>query len=198
MNKIKEVKDRVDIVEVAKYFGIDINRSNKAKCCFHNEKTPSMSFHKEKQIFKCFGCGIGGDVIKLVSEILHINTYESAKKINDIFNLGVDFKKQKTSKIEEKKYKNEVNLINKFREWGNKIFQDICDYFQLLRKWEDIKDFENDLFVEALKNKDYIEYLIDEVFINGNDEDKIWMYKNNKKLINKIKIKLENERRKEK
>lgn len=71
----------------------------------------------------------------------------------------------------------------------------MCDYFHLLRKWEAIKDFGNDLFVEALKNKDYIEYLIDEVFINGNDEDKIWMYKNNKKLINKIKIKLENERR---
>lgn len=54
MDKIQEVKQRTDIFKVARYFGIDINRSNKAICCFHNEKTPSMSFHKEKQIFKCF------------------------------------------------------------------------------------------------------------------------------------------------
>lgn len=54
MDKIQEVKRRVDIFKVARYFGIDINISNKAICCFHNEKTPSMSFHREKQIFKCF------------------------------------------------------------------------------------------------------------------------------------------------
>ena len=69
MNLIKEVKERVDIVDVARAYGINVNRNNKALCCFHNEKTPSLSFHKEKQIFKCFGCGKGGDVISLVSEL---------------------------------------------------------------------------------------------------------------------------------
>ncbi len=59
MNKIQEVKERANIFTVANYLGINIDRNNKALCCFHNDKNPSMSFHKEKQIFKCFSCGKG-------------------------------------------------------------------------------------------------------------------------------------------
>ena len=52
MNKIKEVKERADIVKVAEYFGI-----KKKQCCpFHREKTASFSISQSKQIFKCFGC----------------------------------------------------------------------------------------------------------------------------------------------
>lgn len=56
MNLIREVKERADIIQVAKYFNIHINRNNTALCCFHSEKTPSLSFSQSKQIFKCFGC----------------------------------------------------------------------------------------------------------------------------------------------
>jgi len=38
-------------------------------CPFHSEKTPSFTVDKEKQLFHCFGCGIGGDVITFKNEI---------------------------------------------------------------------------------------------------------------------------------
>ncbi len=59
MNKIKEVKERADIIRVAQYFGLNLNKSGKCLCPFHSEKTPSLSISANKQIWKCFGCDKG-------------------------------------------------------------------------------------------------------------------------------------------
>ena len=73
MNKIQEVKQRVDIIKVAEYLGLNLNRAKQCKCIWHNEKTASLSFSQSKQIFKCFGCGQSGDVITLTSKLSSIN-----------------------------------------------------------------------------------------------------------------------------
>ncbi len=130
-----------------------------------------------------------GDVISLVSELLNINAFESANRINDIFNLGVDFRK-KTSNLEIEKYRRKIELINQFEKWKCETFYILCDYLHILWKLEKIQDFENVLFVQALQTKDYINYLIDEYFLYGTNEDIIWLWKNERKTINKIKEKL--------
>ena len=58
-NKIKLVKERADIVNVANYFNINLNRANKAVCPFHKERTASFSINPKKQIWHCFGCHKG-------------------------------------------------------------------------------------------------------------------------------------------
>lgn len=131
----------------------------------------------------------GGDVITLVSELLNINAFESAKHINNILNLGVNFEK-KTSNFEIEKYNCKLKVINKFREWEKSTFFILCNYLHILRRWENIRVLQNDLFVEALQNKDYIEYVIDNYFIDGTDEDKIWLWKNERAFISKISKKL--------
>ncbi len=130
-----------------------------------------------------------GDVISLVSELLNINAFESANRINDIFNLGVDFRK-KTSNLEIEKYRRKIELINQFEKWKCETFYILCDYLHILWKLEKIQDFENGLFVQALQTKDYINYLIDEYFLYGTNEDIVWLWKNERKTINKIKEKL--------
>ena len=47
-------------------------------------------------------------------------------------------------------------------------------------------DEADELFVEAMHNIDYIDYLLDEIFINGTDEDKIWFWKTQKKVVSRI------------
>jgi len=68
---VDDVKDRLDIVEVvAGYVKLTNAGSNmRGLCPFHREKTPSFMVSKEKQIFHCFGCGKGGDVITFIQEI---------------------------------------------------------------------------------------------------------------------------------
>ena len=67
---IEEVKNANDIVEIISKY-VDLKRagdSYKGLCPFHNEKTPSFMVSENKQIFKCFGCGEGGNVITFLKQ----------------------------------------------------------------------------------------------------------------------------------
>lgn len=191
MSLIREVKERANIVKVAELYGLKLNRAYKCVCPFHKEKTASLSISPQKQIWKCFGCGKGGDSISLVSELLNINALEAAKSINYTLGLGLD-PNQKSNYFEINKYKNKQKTEEIFKQWENKTFQLLCDYLHLLWKWEKEKAPKNmeedpdDLFVEAMHNKDYIDYLIENIFINGTNEDKIWFWKNEKKVVRRI------------
>ena len=66
-----------DIVAVAESFGIDVNSRNKACCPFHDERTPSFTLTPDKGLYKCFGCGAGGDVIKLYRELANATFSEA-------------------------------------------------------------------------------------------------------------------------
>lgn len=189
MDWIKEVKERSDIVKVADYYGLKINRLYKCLCPFHTEKTASFSISPQKQIWKCFGCNKSGDVISLVSELLNINSLEAAKNINYILGLGLDMNKP-NSYLEINRYKEKQKVQEAFKKWELQTFILLTDYLRLLLRWMDLKNPDNDLYVEALQNIDYIEYIVDEVFIYGTNEDKINFWKNEKKFINKIKNKL--------
>lgn len=191
MSLIREVKERADIVKVAQLYGLKLNRAYKCICPFHKEKTASLSISPQKQIWKCFGCGKGGDVISLVSELLNINALESAKSINSTLGLGLD-PNQKSSYFQINKYKDKQKTEEMFKKWELKTFILLTDYLHLLQDWQKEKapknpqDEPDNLFVEALQNRDYIEYLIDEIFINGTNADKIWFWKYEKKVVKRI------------
>lgn len=191
MSLIREVKERANIVKVAELYGVKLNRAYKCVCPFHKEKTASLSISPQKQIWKCFGCGKGGDAISLVSELLNINALEAAKSINYTLGLGLD-PNQKSNYFEINKYKDKQKTEEIFKQWENKTFQLLCDYFHLICKWAETEapkspeEDANDLFVEAMHNKDYIEYLIDEIFLNGTNEDKIWFWKHEKKVVRRV------------
>jgi len=176
INKIQEVKERADIVQVAYRMNIQLNRSLKARCPFHKEKTASFSVNKNKQIFKCFGCGIGGDCITLVSKLLGINAYESAKTINELLGLNVDFGKP-ISNVELEKYKYQQKIKEEYKKWEIKAFGILCNYYHYLCDTDDL--------VEKYHNIDKIDYFLD-VLSNGTDEDKKNFYKNERKWVNEL------------
>ena len=78
---LNEVKENNDIVEVISQY-VHLKRSGRnyfGLCPFHNEKSPSFSVSPDKQIFHCFGCGVGGNVITFIS--YHKRLYEPRSKI---------------------------------------------------------------------------------------------------------------------
>ncbi len=82
---IDEIIERNDIVDViGSYIPLKKTGSNfKARCPFHDEKTASFVVSPKKQIFKCFGCGKGGNVITFVQEFEKMSFPETLKKLAD-------------------------------------------------------------------------------------------------------------------
>ena len=82
-NKIEEIKSRVDIVElVSEYLTLKkAGRNFVGLCPFHQEKTPSFTVNREKQIFYCFGCGEGGNVITFLMKIADKSFPEAIKDL---------------------------------------------------------------------------------------------------------------------
>lgn len=101
---IEEIKSKVDIVEI-------INESVPLKkqgrnylglCPFHNEKTPSFSVSPEKQIFHCFGCNKGGNVISFLMERNNLSFIEVVKNLAD--RIGISLPSPERSPEEKAKY----------------------------------------------------------------------------------------------
>jgi DNA primase len=76
---LEEIKSRVDIVDfISRYVGLKKSGQNwKGLCPFHSEKTPSFTVNEAKQIFHCFGCGVGGDVITFLMKYENVSFQEA-------------------------------------------------------------------------------------------------------------------------
>jgi DNA primase len=79
----ERVKSAVDIVRiVSDYVALKKSGANvKGLCPFHSEKTPSFNVHASRQIFHCFGCGVGGDVFKFVMLMDRLSFPEAVKSV---------------------------------------------------------------------------------------------------------------------
>ena len=80
---LDDVRSAVNIVSlVSEYVALKKRgRNHVARCPFHNEKTPSFSVSEEKQIFRCFGCGLGGDVFRFIMQIENLSFVEAVQFI---------------------------------------------------------------------------------------------------------------------
>lgn len=80
---IDEIKNRNDIVDIISQYVV-LKRSGRnffGLCPFHKEKSPSFSVSPDKQIFHCFGCGVGGNVFHFVSKIENISFREALETL---------------------------------------------------------------------------------------------------------------------
>ena len=76
---IDEIKNKNDIVDVISQYVV-LKRSGRnffGLCPFHKEKSPSFSVSPDKQIFHCFGCGVGGNVFHFVQKIENLSFIET-------------------------------------------------------------------------------------------------------------------------
>ena len=112
---LNEVKENNDIVEVISQY-VHLKRSGRnyfGICPFHNEKSPSFSVSPDKQIFHCFGCGVGGNVLTFISKIEGIGFKEAIENLAERANISLPTNtSQEDSKIEELKSK--VFKVNSF------------------------------------------------------------------------------------
>jgi DNA primase len=88
---VERIMDAADIVEVVQDF-VSLKRRGinfLGICPFHNEKTPSFTVSPSKQIYKCFGCGKGGNSINFIMEHEHLTYVEALKHLAGKFHIDV-------------------------------------------------------------------------------------------------------------
>lgn len=78
-----------DFKSVAEYYGMSFDRTGKALCPFHSERTPSFGAYK-KHFGHCFGCGWSGDVISFVGDMFNLDFLQSVEKLNRDFDLHIE------------------------------------------------------------------------------------------------------------
>ena len=94
---IEEVRSRNDIVDViGSYVNLKRKGNSHSACCpFHHEKTPSFHVSREKQMYHCFGCGVGGNVFTFLMEHENFTFPEALEALAE--RAGYDLPKQDMS-----------------------------------------------------------------------------------------------------
>lgn len=133
----EKVKSVARIDEVVEHYGVKLDRSNKALCPFHSEKTPSFSVKVSDGIFKCFSCQAGGDAIDFVSKHEGIEPLEAAKKIAAMYGIDTGQNDNKQGAVQTSKTRNvDIKTANKVSKQSIKEYITACignidktDYF---------------------------------------------------------------------
>ena len=112
---IDDVRQSNDIVDVISQY-VRLKRSGRnyfGLCPFHNEKSPSFSVSPEKQIFHCFGCGVGGNVFTFLTKIEGINFVEAVQLLAERANIQLPTLENNVDSAKEA-LKAKVYKVNEF------------------------------------------------------------------------------------
>ena len=154
---IENLKSHLDVVDIVSQF-IELKKTGanfKACCPFHGEETPSFVVSPAKQIYHCFGCGVGGDSIKFVMEYEKLSYPEALEKLASMANVSLEHD-------------------NNFKKIDSSIITKVNEYYQkLLTHNEESKEY--------LKSRGISDFSIEkfEIGFASNSNDTINFLKTN-------------------
>jgi len=86
-------------------------------CPFHNDKVPSLSVNYNRQIFKCFVCEVGGDLITFTAKLFNLSNLDACKKLNDDFRLNlINETLSRKQIINAKRVQTKINKAKQIKE----------------------------------------------------------------------------------
>ena len=112
---VEEIRERNDIVDVISSF-VGLKRAgNSYTCCcpFHSEKTPSFHVSKTKQIYHCFGCGAGGNVVTFLMQYENYTFTEALKYLADRAGIALPEEEMTPEKKKTENRKEQMRDINR-------------------------------------------------------------------------------------
>jgi len=122
-NTIQKIIDTAEITEVVQDF---VNLKKRGVnylglCPFHNEKTPSFTVSPAKGIYKCFGCGKGGNAVNFIMEHEHLGYPEALKYLAKKYHIEVVEKELTAEEIQQQNERDSLLIVTKY---ANTYFQE--------------------------------------------------------------------------
>ena len=177
MRLFESVRSAVTARDAAEQYGIRADRKGMACCPFHDDRHSSMKLDTR---FHCFGCQADGDAIELTRRLFGFEQpVDVAKKLAEDFGISYEEShKRKSKKAEqpreetkESKVRRIENRISKWLDYAADVrirYRKWMTFWEVFYKPEITDDDWHPLFCEALNRKNYIDYLLDELF-GGSD-----------------------------
>mgnify|MGYP002626475100 CR=1 FL=1 len=187
-NIFQDIKDKVDLKDLVRYYGLDVDRGGFACCPFHNERNPSFKVYEDH--YHCFGCGEHGDHVDFVQKLYGLSNIEAAKKISYDFGLGLE-RGEFATPVRPRIMKKDA-----FTLWRNDSIKTVIEYKKLLEYWSRIYDPRSpidkidDRFLESVHNRGYAEYYL-ETLLTGSKQEQRELYEMDKSYPEKIKKRLD-------
>ncbi|MGN0867838.1 MAG: DNA primase [Oligosphaeraceae bacterium] len=123
---IDEIRNRTDIAEVARAFHLELKKGGandfKACCPFHQERTPSFHINTSRQFYHCFGCGKGGDAIRLVQELTNTDFLGAIRWLGNFYHIAVPEEEDSRDPHWQEKHKR--------GELGRRLLEEVAGFFQ--------------------------------------------------------------------
>lgn len=125
---IQEVMDRTNIIDVVGQFVRLKKRgaNHIANCPFHNEKTPSFYVSGAKGIYKCFGCGKGGNAVTFLQEHEKLTYPEAIKWLADYYKIEIEETEKTPEQQQQQLVEDNLRVINEFaaKYFAETLFND--------------------------------------------------------------------------
>ena len=137
---IEKIKDSNDILDVISET-VPLKKSGRnywGLCPFHNEKTPSFSVTQDKQLFKCFGCGEGGNVITFIMKTRNLGFNEALRILAERANIPFE------ESPEKKREKDRLEVFYKMHVDAARFF------FQNLSNNKEVREY---LYKRGIRTK---------------------------------------------
>ena len=190
--EITNVRQQANISEIiSQYIPIEKKGRNfTAVCPFHEDTNPSLSISEEKQIFKCFVCGVGGNVFTFVSRYTNVSFVQAVKVVADYVNIPLTISVSEENIQVDSQYSTEYAIVNESMNYFhyklvNDQSQDVFHYLserQLTAdeiEYFDIGYEENDSIINFLNKKGYTDEQLEQVnLININEYGKRSVFNN--------------------
>ena len=155
----EDILKQVDIVKVISAYQsvIKKGRDYVAICPFHDDTNPSMHISPEKQIYKCFVCGTGGDAINYVKRRENISYFEAMRKVAEICGIS-------DPRLEEKQY---VKPVDQKKVPLLAVLKDLTTYYSYALSTEEGKEGLDYLLSRQLDENMQAKYKLGYAFSDG-------------------------------
>ncbi|BBK21446.1 DNA primase [Amedibacterium intestinale] len=149
--QVNELLKNVDIVDIIRNY-IPLNKKGNnyvGVCPFHDDHSPSLSVNPQRQIFKCFACGEGGNAIKFVQDYENISFPEAVKKTAELGGYHLDIRE-------------EERQVDPYKERMKKLFGEIRNYATYMIRTDDaanVRDYGQTMFGQGLLQEERFGYI---------------------------------------